>query len=61
MTPDDVLEVAQKYLHPEKLIYLVVGDPEAVGRGSDKHADRIEDFGEVTILPLRDPVSLAIK
>lgn len=61
VTPDDVLEVAQKYLHPEKLIYLVVGDPEAVGRGSDKHADRIEDFGEVTILPLRDPVSLAIK
>jgi len=61
VTPGDVLEVAQKYLHPDKLIYLVVGDPEAVGQGSEKHDDKLEDFGEVTILPLRDPISLAIK
>ncbi|MGB2697591.1 MAG: pitrilysin family protein, partial [Candidatus Zixiibacteriota bacterium] len=37
VTPDDVLAVAQRYLHPDKLVFLVVGDPEAVQKGSDKH------------------------
>lgn len=58
VTPDDVLAVAQKYLHPEKLVFLVVGDPEAVKAGSDKHDDSFTDFGKVTILPLRDPMTL---
>jgi predicted Zn-dependent peptidase len=61
VTPDDVLAVAQKYLHPDKLVFLVVGDPEAVEAGSDKHAERFSDFGEVTILPLRDPMTLEVK
>lgn len=61
VTPDDVLAVAQKYLHPDKLIFLVVGDPEAVEKGSDKHEERFSDFGEITILPLRDPMTLEAK
>jgi len=61
VTPDDVLAVAQKYLHPDKLVYLVVGDPEAVKAGSDKHDERFSDFGEITILPLRDPMTLEAK
>jgi len=61
VTPDDVLAAAQKYLHPDKLVYLVVGDPEAVEAGSDKHPERFSDFGEITILPLRDPMTLEIK
>ncbi|UCF06605.1 MAG: insulinase family protein [bacterium] len=61
VTPDDVLAVAQKYLHPDKLVFLVVGDPEAVQKGSDKHDERFSDFGESTILPLRDPLTLEIK
>jgi zinc protease len=61
ITPEDVLVVAQKYLHPDKLVFLVVGDPEAVQKGSDKHSERFSDFGEITILPLRDPMSLEIK
>jgi predicted Zn-dependent peptidase len=61
VTPDDVLAVAQKYLHPDKLVFLVVGDPEAVQKGSDKHDDLFSDFGEITILPLRDPMTLDIK
>lgn len=61
VTPDDVLAVAQKYLHPDKLVFLVVGDPEAVQKGSDKHDERFSDFGEITILPLRDPMTLEIK
>ncbi|UCC44038.1 MAG: insulinase family protein [Candidatus Zixiibacteriota bacterium] len=61
VTPDDVLAAAQKYLHPEKLVFLVVGDPEAAQAGSDKHDDRFSDFGDITILPLRDPMSLEIE
>jgi len=61
ITPDDILAVAQKYLHPEKLVFLVVGDPEAVEQGSDKHTERYSDFGEVKILPLRNPMTLESK
>jgi predicted Zn-dependent peptidase len=61
VTPDDVLTAARKYLHPDKLVLLVVGDPEAVMKGSEKHEDRFSDFGEITILPLRDPMTLEIK
>jgi hypothetical protein len=39
----------------------VVGDPEAVEQGSDKHEERFSDFGEITILPLRDPMTLEME
>jgi predicted Zn-dependent peptidase len=55
---DDVLAAAKKYLHPDKLVFLVVGDPEAVEKGSDKHPEKYSDFGPVTMLPLRDPLTL---
>jgi len=58
VTPDDVLAVAQKYLHPDKLLFLVIGDPEAVQAGSDKHEESFSDFGGITIMPLRDPMTL---
>ena len=61
VTPDDVLAAAKKYLHPDKLVFLVVGDPEAVQKGSDKHDERFSDFGNITILPLRDPMTLEMK
>jgi zinc protease len=61
VTPDDVLAVAQKYLHPDQLVFLVIGDPDAVQKGSDKHGERMADFGQITIIPLRDPKTLQIK
>jgi len=61
VTPEAVLAAAQKYLHPDKLVFLVIGDPEAVNQGSDKHQERFTDFGEITILPLRDPMTLEVK
>jgi zinc protease len=61
VNPDDVLAAAQKYLQPDKLVFLVIGDPEAVQKGSDKHDERFSDFGEITILPLRDPLTLEIE
>jgi predicted Zn-dependent peptidase len=61
VTPAAVQEVAKKYLHPDKLVFLVVGDPTAVEAGSDKHPERYSDFGTVTTLPLRDPMTLEAK
>lgn len=61
VTADDVLAAAQRYLHPEKLVFLVIGDPDAVEAGSDKHPERFSDFGKITILPLRDPVTLEVR
>jgi predicted Zn-dependent peptidase len=58
VTPKDVLAAAKKHLHPDKLVFLVVGDPEAVEAGSDKHPEHYSDFGEATLLPLRDPLTL---
>jgi hypothetical protein len=60
VTPEAVLEVAKKYLHPDRLVFLVVGDPNAVEVGSDKYAEHYTDFGKVTILPLRDPMTLQV-
>jgi hypothetical protein len=42
-------------------VFLVVGDPEAVQKGSDKHEERFSDFGQITVLPLRDPMTLEMK
>ena len=61
VTTDDVIEVARKYLHPDKLVFLIVGDPEAVEKGSDKQDAKYSDFGKITILPLRDPMTLESK
>jgi predicted Zn-dependent peptidase len=58
VTADDVLRVAREYLHPDKTVFLVVGDPEAVQEGWDKDQVRFTEFGEITILPLRDPLTL---
>lgn len=58
VTVADIQAVAQRYLHPDKLVFLVVGDPDAVMRGSEKHPESFDDFGEVKVLPLRDPVTL---
>jgi len=61
VTPEAVLEVAKKYLHPDKLVFLVVGDPKAAEEGSDKHPEHYSDFGPVTNLPLRDAMTLEVK
>lgn len=57
VTPDDVFRVAQKYLHPDQLVVLAVGDADAImAGGHDKAPDlKFDAFGPVTRLPLRDP------
>jgi zinc protease len=61
VTPADVQRVAQKYLTPDKLVVLIVGDQKAIDLGDGKHKTTIEALAEgrkVVTLPLRDPLTL---
>ena len=60
VTPADIQRVAQKHLDPDSMAILVVGDWEAIAPGDlEKRASMQEFFGgEVTHLPLRDPLTL---
>lgn len=60
VTIDDVQRVAQKYLQPEKLVILAVGDADAViAGGYDKAKDlKFDAFGKVTRLEPRNPETM---
>ena len=60
VTADDVLRVARKYLKPEALVFLVVGKWEEIAPGDAGGRAKMKDLfgGEVTHLPLRDPLTL---
>lgn len=60
VTPDDVLRVANKYLHPDELVILAVGDTQAIMKGGHDKAPnlRFDAFGNVMSLGLRDPDTL---
>lgn len=49
VTRDDIKAVAQKYLNPEQLTFLVVGNPATFDKPMD-------EFGPVTTIELTDPV-----
>jgi predicted Zn-dependent peptidase len=58
VTADDVLRVAQQYLHPDKLVILVVGNVDDMRKGNpDKPQYSLEKIsgGKVTRIPLPDP------
>jgi len=56
----DVQRVAEKYLHPDRLVYLVVGKWEDIEPGDEDDRASMKQFhgGESTQLPLRDPLTL---
>ena len=60
VTPDDVMRVAKKYLHPDQLVILAVGDADAIFAGGHDKAPELhlDAFGPVKRLPLRDPETL---
>jgi zinc protease len=61
VTAEDVLEVAQEYLHPEQLVILVVGDIETILAGDPENQDySLEALspGEVVRIPLPDPFTM---
>lgn len=57
--PAAVREAARKYVHPEKLVFLVVGNIEEILKGHPDYPDiKFEDFGPLHRVPLRDPLTL---
>jgi len=58
---DDVLRVAREYLHPDRLVVLVVGDRTTIEAGDPDNPDvRLLDLagGAVTGIPLPDPFTM---
>lgn len=60
VTAAQVQAAAQKYLHPDQLVMLVVGKWSEIEPGDPQGRAKMAQFfgGEVTRLPLRDPLTL---
>jgi zinc protease len=56
LTADDIRRAAEKYLHPDKLVVLIVGDADAIAKGNpDKPEYKL---GAATRIPLPDPLTM---
>jgi zinc protease len=61
VTAADVQRVARKHLPPDKMILLVVGNQKEIDAGDEKHPVTLVSLapgGRVTVLPLRDPMTM---
>ena len=60
VTRDDIQRVAEKHLHPEQAVILVVGQKDAILKGHPDHPVKLPQLsaGPMTELPLRDPLTL---
>jgi zinc protease len=61
ITVDDIQRVAREYLHPDKLVILVVGNVEEVMKGNPEKPDYSflkMGGGKITRIPLPDPLTM---
>ena len=57
VTKARVQEVAQKYIHPDRLAIMIVGDWEPCNKGSDKWAGPLDKLGPLHRITLADPLT----
>lgn len=57
VTKEKVLSVANKYIHPDKMVIMIVGDWEPCSKGSDKFLGPLDKFGKIKMVNLRDPLT----
>lgn len=53
-----IQEAFRDHVDPSKMLVLVVGNLDEILAGHPDHEERLTDFGEITRLPLRDPLTL---
>jgi zinc protease len=62
LTADDIQRVARKYLHPDRLVILAVGDADAILRGNPDRPQysisKLAGGQGVTRIPLPDPLTM---
>ena len=62
VTQDDVLRVAQKYIHPEQFVILAVGNVEEMTAGNPDKPEykfkKLAKDGEIHQIPLPDPLTM---
>jgi len=57
VTKAKVLEVAQKYLHPDKAVIMIVGDWGPCNKGGDKWPGPLDKLGKIHMVSLPDPLT----
>jgi predicted Zn-dependent peptidase len=57
VTKEKVLEAANKYIHPDRMAIMIVGDWEPCTKGGEKLAGPLDRFGKVHRVSLRDPMT----
>ncbi|MCR4395151.1 MAG: insulinase family protein [Candidatus Saccharicenans sp.] len=57
VTKEKVLEVARKYIHPDKMVIMIVGDFEPCNKGSDKFPGPVDKLGKIHRVKLLDPLT----
>jgi len=57
VTKQKVMEAANKYVHPDKMAIMIVGDWKPCNRGGDKLAGPLDKFGKVHRINLTDPMT----
>jgi len=61
VTKAKVQEVANKYIHPDKLVVMIVGDWEPCNKGGDQWPGPLDKLGKVHRIALADPLTGEIK